>query len=370
MSKSLEKTPDTPNRPVPAIVAFRDILRNNERTLKELAAGWMPPETLLEVMISAAQRNPELLQCTPESFLLAAKRLSDVRLRPGGIFPEAHLVPFKNTKASPPRMEVQVIPTAQGLSKCARAGGEIASITARVVHAKDTFDYFYDPNLNLTHRPYLQGDPGEFVGVYATARFKDPSMDPHFEFMSKAEVDRIKARARSGSGPWQTDYEEMAKKTVIKRLCKYLPMTDELGKAVDLDTRSEAGISLADAIDVEDASDQAALPPAPVEKPTKQSRLKDALLSQEEEPKAPADEGTITYGTTTQQGDPYADEPVATQVKAADPLLDVPEGYQLVDTALFNGYIERFSLQEIDAEKLRTMDANSLATRGLRRIAE
>jgi hypothetical protein len=61
--------------------------------------------------------------------------------------------------------------------------------------------------------------------------------------MSRAQVDAIRAQSKAGnSGPWQTHYEEMAKKTVIRRLFKYLPVSIEIQKAVGLDEQAEAGI--------------------------------------------------------------------------------------------------------------------------------
>jgi hypothetical protein len=67
--------------------------------------------------------------------------------------------------------------------------------------------------------------------------------EKQFIVMTKTEVDGIRGRSKSGQrGPWVTDYEEMGKKTVIRKLCKYLPLSIELDTAVELDNRAAVDI--------------------------------------------------------------------------------------------------------------------------------
>ena len=79
---------------------------------------------------------------------------------------------------------------------------------------------------NLTHRPFLDGDPGPMRGAYCIVRFRDGSYQ--FKFMSKEEIDNHRRRSKAGSsGPWVTDYEEMARKTVFRSVFKWLPISIE-----------------------------------------------------------------------------------------------------------------------------------------------
>ena len=81
-----------------------------------------------------------------------------------------------------------------------------------------------------------------WIHVYAVARLKDGGVQ--FEVMSRADVEKVRALSKAGSsGPWVDHFDEMAKKTVIRRLFKYLPVSIELQKAVVMDERAEAGLS-------------------------------------------------------------------------------------------------------------------------------
>ncbi|MFN3771603.1 MAG: recombinase RecT, partial [Ectopseudomonas guguanensis] len=94
---------------------------------------------------------------------------------------------------------------------------------------------------SLSHRPAEDGSEGDITHVYAVARLKDGGRQ--FEVMSKAQVEAVRAQSKAGkSGPWVSHWEEMAKKTVIRRLFKYLPVSVEIQRAVTLDEAAEAGL--------------------------------------------------------------------------------------------------------------------------------
>jgi recombination protein RecT len=115
----------------------------------------------------------------------------------------------------------------------ARRSGNIKSIYAHEVYTNDEFEYEYGLHPSLTHRPAMN-ERGELIGVYAVAHFMDGGYQ--FEFMSKEEIDRRRMRSRSyNSGPWVTDYEEMAKKTVIRHMFKYLPLSVEIMRSAAQD---------------------------------------------------------------------------------------------------------------------------------------
>ena len=104
------------------------------------------------------------------------------------------------------------------------------------------FTYQFGLHEDLKHIPAISSERGELTYVYAVAKLKDGGLQ--FEVMSKYEIDPIRAQSKaSGSGPWATHYEEMAKKTVIRRLFKYLPVSIEMTRAVIADESADAGIS-------------------------------------------------------------------------------------------------------------------------------
>jgi len=155
---------------------------------------------------------------------------AELGLEIGGLLGEAYLVPFKG--------EATCIVGYRGLINLARRSGQIASVSAHVVHAKDDWEVDI-ANDHVRHSPCMQGDPGEAIFVYATARFRDGSKQ--LDVMTMREVELIRSRSRARSGPWVTDYEEMAKKTVVRRLSKYLPLSPELQKAIEYEVGADAG---------------------------------------------------------------------------------------------------------------------------------
>jgi recombinational DNA repair protein RecT len=116
----------------------------------------------------------------------------------------------------------------------ARRSGEIVSIGAYPVHERDEFHFEYGLDPTIRHVPAMTEDPGALTYVYAVAKLKDGGTQ--FEIMSRAQIDAIMRRAMSNKrqSPWQTDYEEMARKTVIRRLWKYLPVSVEMARAASV----------------------------------------------------------------------------------------------------------------------------------------
>jgi len=148
------------------------------------------------------------------------------------------LIPFRNRKKN--RTDVQVIVGYKGLIDLARRSGQIVSIAAHEVYANDEFDYMYGLKEKLEHKP-ADGERGEIKYFYAVAHMKDGGHA--FEVMTKAAVDLImlKTQSKGESGPWKDHYAEMGRKTLIRRLAKYLPLSVDMARAVNLDEMSATG---------------------------------------------------------------------------------------------------------------------------------
>lgn len=191
-------------------------------------------DRMIRVAMTSVQRVPKLLDCTRESLVGAIVQASQLGLDVDGVLGHAYLVPYSNT--------VQLIVGYKGLVDLARRSGQISTIYARAVYEKDRFEYSYGLDQACSHVPSLEEDRGKLTHVYAVAHLKDGGRQ--FEVMSRAEVEAIRKRSKAGnSGPWVTDYEEMSKKTVLRRLCKMLPASVELARAVALDEHVDAGIA-------------------------------------------------------------------------------------------------------------------------------
>lgn len=196
---------------VRSVLNRRDVTENLER----IATKYLSTDTLKAQALLAIAREPKLLKCSQFSFLESLTKAAELGLRPGGLQNECHLIPY-GTKA-------ELIIGTRGLCELARRSGKISKIECHVVYSKDDFSLEYGTEQQIKHRPCLTADRGEIVGAYSVAILTDATQQT--EFMSKAEIDNIRKRSPSGSnGPWKTDYPEMARKTVLRRICKYLPM--------------------------------------------------------------------------------------------------------------------------------------------------
>jgi recombination protein RecT len=201
----------------------------------------MTADRLARIATTEIRKVPALAKCNIESFMGAIMQCAQLGLEPGSALGHAYLLPFGNGKASDGLANCQLIIGYRGMLDLARRSGQIISISARAVHEHDEFRYQYGLREDIHHVPCETGEPGKLTHVYAVARLRDGG--EQFEVMSKMEVDKVKAQSKAGSnGPWVSHYEEMAKKTVIRRLFKYLPVSIELQQAVTLDERGDAGL--------------------------------------------------------------------------------------------------------------------------------
>ena len=195
----------------------------------------VPSERFVRVCLSAINQNPDLLKCEPKSFLQSCLTAAQLGLEPDPNLGQAYFVPFNDTKNRVKK--VQLIPGYKGYIALARNSGEISSIGAHEVMEGDLFEYEFGLNEKLRHIPALN-DRGAITHFYAIAKFKDGSH--HFEVMTWEEVNRIRLKSKmKDSGPWADHFVEMGKKTVIRRLSKYLPLSVQ--RAAQLENSAMGG---------------------------------------------------------------------------------------------------------------------------------
>lgn len=242
----MSNTQQLPAKSEGGALTLRQRLSQMTPEFKKALPGHIPVERFVRTVQTAIQMNPQIAHAATATeggmhSLLAActKAATDGLIIDGR---EAALVTFrqnaKQRKNDPDKWEdrVQYIPMVAGLMKKARNSGEIASIAAHVVHANDKFTYVLGDDERIEHAPTF-GDRGEPVAVYAIVRLKDGSVQR--EVMDKAAVMRIAAQSKN---PGQYDpgtgknYGEWWRKTVIRRISKYLPSSsdrDEFMQAVE-----------------------------------------------------------------------------------------------------------------------------------------
>lgn len=198
-------------------------------------------DRLARIATTEMRRVPALANCSPESFLGAIMQCAQLGLEPSNGLGQAYLIPFGNGKDKQGRANVQLIIGYRGMIDLARRSGQIVSLSARSVYEKDEFSYQYGLHEDLHHKPNEDGETGELTHVYAVAKLKDGGVQ--FEVMSRKQIESVRSQSKAANnGPWVTHFDEMAKKTVIRRLFKYLPVSIEIQRAAILDEKAEAGI--------------------------------------------------------------------------------------------------------------------------------
>lgn len=219
-------------------------LAKPQATLKDLISGdkfreqvalalpaHLTPERFSRIALNALQRTPKLQDCTQTSLFKCLLDMAAMGIEPDGR--RAHLIPYGS--------EVTLILDYKGLLELVRRSGDVVSIRSELVCENDEFSW---ENGKITHKIDWRKPRGEMQAVYAEAVLK--SGETQTATMTKDEVEAIRKRSRaSSSGPWVSDYGEMAKKTSLRRLCKLLPLSPEIADHVekDQDIRTEIDVT-------------------------------------------------------------------------------------------------------------------------------
>lgn len=200
----------------------------------------MTAERLTRIVMKECRKVPALMQCNQESFFGAVLQCAQLGLEPGSALGHCYLLPFGNGKSRDGRPNCQLIIGYRGMIDLARRSGQIVSINAFCVHEADEFEYELGLHPDIHHRPSPLAERGPVTYVYAVAVLKGGGVQ--FEVMSRAEIEAVRAQSKAGkSGPWVTHWEEMARKTVVRKLFKYLPVSIEAVRAVEIDEKSDRG---------------------------------------------------------------------------------------------------------------------------------
>jgi len=185
----------------------------------------LTPDRMARVAITALTRTPLLAECDQASFFRCLMDLSQWGLEPDGR--RAHLIPFRNNQKG--IVECQLIIDYKGLVELVYRSGVVANIHADIVCENDVFRY--DRGELVQHSIDFKADRGKMYAAYCLVRMKDGT--EKCEVLTRQEVDGIRARSKAGkSGPWVTDYNEMAKKTAFRRVSKWIPLSAEIRDAV------------------------------------------------------------------------------------------------------------------------------------------
>lgn len=204
-------------------------IKTMEGEIKKALPSVITPERFTRMVLSALSTTPKLGECTPKSFLGAMMSAAQLGLEPNTPLGQAYLIPYKNKGVD----EVQFQIGYKGLIDLAYRSGEVALVQAHIVYENDVFECEFGLEPKLVHKP-ADKDRGAPIKVYAM--FKTKNGGYGFEVMSmedcRKHAEKYSKSYNYNSSPWQTNFEEMAKKTVLKRVLKYAPLKSDFVRGI------------------------------------------------------------------------------------------------------------------------------------------
>lgn len=224
IQKAAKGAPLKPENGTPSLSAY---IKSMKGEIEKALPTVMTPERFTRIVLSAVNNTPALGDCTPASFLGAMMQAAQLGLEPNTPLGQAYLIPYNNFKKGVTECQFQL--GYKGLIDLAYRSGEVTLIQAHTVYENDEFEYELGLDPKLRHIPTKSPDKGPAVWYYAM--FKTKSGGYGFEVMSTDEVKAHEKANRKGSkgmsNIWEKHFDEMAKKTVLKKALKYAPMKTE-----------------------------------------------------------------------------------------------------------------------------------------------
>lgn len=215
--------------------SIKQLLIAQEGQIAKALPSVMTPERFTRIAMTALSTNPKLQACTGESFLGALMQAAQLGLEPNTPLGQAYLIPYGN--------QCQFQLGYKGLIELAHRSGEFKSIYAQTVYENDEFSFELGLDANLIHKPVLGSSRGKPIAYYAVYKLVNGGYG--FEVMSYDDVmDHAKQFSKSvNNGPWKTNFDEMAKKTVLKKVLKYAPIKTEFARGIAQDETVKSAIS-------------------------------------------------------------------------------------------------------------------------------
>lgn len=227
----------------------KTLATNKPTTLKDYVNKYVPEiekalpscgitaDRFARLMTTALSTNPSLQQCSPMSFLGAMMQSASLGLEPNTALGQSYLIPYKD------QCTFQL--GYKGLLELVYRSGQISSVQAEVVYENDEFIYELGLDSKIIHKPKMDGDRGQPVAYYAIWHGKDGGYG--FSVMSKAECEEHKKKfCKATNSPWNTNFDSMALKTVLKKALKYAPISSSLMRDIGTDETVKTNFRMED----------------------------------------------------------------------------------------------------------------------------
>ena len=297
MAKNGETTTYQLTKAVGGTKTLAAILDNSKAAIAEVLPKHLTPERMAKMAMIAVNREPKLLKCTGTSVLRAVMMASELGLDCSGTLGQGYLIPYKET--------CQFIAGYRGYIDLARRSDQIANFNVQLVYKpevqKGGFVYDKAKGEIVKHEadPYYEPNDKDIVGAYMVTTFNNGTNQ--VEYMTIGQIRaimRASPGARKQDSPWHKHFGEMARKTVVRRAMKFLPLATEdqrmarliqhdnevdgidlpgAGRTVDLtpgEYDSEPGTSRADRLAETLEKEKEELPKEPEPTPEQQEKKK------------------------------------------------------------------------------------------------
>ena len=222
-------------------MSIKDMIKAMEPEIKRALPQVITPERFTRMALSALNTTPKLNECTPISFLAALMNAAQLGLEPNTPLGQAYLIPFKNKGV----LECQFQIGYRGMMDLAFRNPQVQMIQAQAVYENDEFLYELGLDSRLYHRPAVH-DRGDVILYYAL--FKLTNGGYGFEVMSREDIElHAKEYSKaydSAYSPWKSNFHDMAKKTVLKRVLKFAPIRTDLHRAMETDETIKKEIAI------------------------------------------------------------------------------------------------------------------------------
>lgn len=228
------------------IKSLQTLLKEQEKQFAMVLPKTLGIDRFIRIAISTVVQNSKLLECDKKTFLRSLLVLASLGLEPGGPLGHAHLVPFWNSGEN--RLDCQPIIDYKGYVALAHNSKEVGRITAHIIYENEQWS-FSEGDVIL-HKPLPPSERGEKkIMVYAKA-FDRTGILIAQEYLWAEEVEAIKKKSLGNKknvagSPWVTNEEAMWRKSPVRRMAKWMPMSSEkMQLAARIEEAQEEGFDI------------------------------------------------------------------------------------------------------------------------------
>lgn len=244
----------------PAEDTILGILSRRKDTIKEILGAQFDVQRYGRLIITAIRKTPKLAECTPLSVINSVLNAASLGLEIRNN--QAYLLPYGK--------DCQLVIDYRGKIELAKRSGYVDDISAHLIYSRDHLVIQNGLQPRFEHVPAIvrqenselvpvsNDDRGSVVAGYGIAWLKGVSR-PHIELMSIDDINRVFKHSKGAwwkdgnpkkDSPWHTDFPQMARKTLIHRLCNYIPQSRELSRSQEIDLANEGSVPLEPLLEV------------------------------------------------------------------------------------------------------------------------